>query len=88
VTLWEQEQHGRTIVHLANRTVPWTLPTDERQITEIVPLHDVRLVIRGRWRNPKVTGRGAGVSWRTEEDRLAVTVDKINAYAAVVVEEA
>jgi hypothetical protein len=31
VTVWEQSSPRRTIIHLANRTVQWSLPTNERR---------------------------------------------------------
>ena len=86
VTLWRQGSPQRMIVHLANRTVPWTLPTDKRQPTEIIPLRDVQLSMECEWRNPKVSGRGAEVSVRIDGNRLIVSVADLGAYAAVVVE--
>lgn len=93
VTLWRQPALRRTIVHLANRTVPWTLPTVQRQPTEIVPLHGVRIEldappeVRGeQGQGVRVTGRQAGVRSRREGSRITVDVERVNAYAAVVIE--
>ena len=86
VTLWRQESPRRVIVHLANRTVPWTLPTDKRQPTEIIPLRDVQLSMECEWRSPKVSCRGAKYAGRVEGHQLTVSVAELGAYAAIVVE--
>jgi len=86
VTLWRQEAPQRLIVHLANRTVPWTLPTDSRQPTEIIPLRDVRLLLASPWPNPQVCARGAQVSSQVGGAQLAISVAELGAYAAVLVE--
>jgi hypothetical protein len=86
VTVWRQSAPERTIIHLANRTVAWTLPTDARQITEIVPLHKVEVMIRSPYPEVSVTGRGADVSARREGDKLRIMVSNLHAYGAVVIE--
>ena len=86
VTLWEQDAPRRVIVHLANRTVPWTLPTDRRQPTEIIPVHNLQLSLPCEWPNPKVSCRRAQISSSVEAGRLTVSVAKLGAYAAVLVE--
>jgi hypothetical protein len=86
VTLWRQESPQRLIVHLANRTVPWTLPTDTRQPTEIIPLRDLQLILQCPWPNPQVTCRGAQVSSRTERDHLTLSLAELDVYAAILVE--
>jgi len=88
VTLWRQPALERTIIHLANRSVAYTLPTDERQITEILPVHDVTVTIASPCANPRVSGRQAEVSARVDGRRLVVQVPVLNAYAAIVVEPA
>ncbi|NLG51069.1 MAG: hypothetical protein GX552_13260 [Chloroflexi bacterium] len=85
-TLWQQERPRRTIIHLANRTVPWTLPTDSRQPTEIIPLRDIQLSLECEWRNPRVSCRGAQVSARMDGHQLTVSVAELGAYAAILVE--
>lgn len=85
VTVWHQEKLNRTIVHLANRTVPWTLPTKKRQITEIIPLRDIELAIESPCENPSVTCRGAEIHHRIDRNRLVVSVSKLDAYAAVLI---
>ncbi len=86
-TLWRQEQLGRTIIHLANRSVAWSLPTDARRITEIIPVHDFILRIPTPCSNPRVECRGAEITHHIEANILVVTVKKLDAYAAVIVEE-
>jgi len=86
VTVWRQTDAERTIIHLANRTAPWTLPTDARQITEIIPVHDVEVALDAPYPDAVVTGRQAQVSARREGDRLLVHVPVVRAYAAIVIE--
>jgi len=86
VTVWRQPALPRTVVHLANRSVPWTLPTDQRQISEILPVHDVAVTLRVPYPDPKVSARGAKVRARTEKDRLTATISVLHAYAAIVIE--
>ena len=85
VTVWRQEDEARSIIHLCNRTVPWTLPTDERQISEIIPLHDVEISLKMPSARPTVACRGSRVTSRVEGDRLTITLDRLDAYAAVLV---
>lgn len=86
VTVWEQRAPQRLIVHLANRTVPWTLPTDRRQPTEIIRLPRVQLFMECPWSAPIVSCRGAGVSWQVDGHELSIVVSDLDAYAAVVME--
>lgn len=86
VTLWQQPDISRTIIHLCNRTVPWTLPTDAREFTEIVPVHGVEVTIRTPYPDPVVTCRGTGVDTNLDGDQLTIRVDVLNAYAALVIE--
>jgi hypothetical protein len=85
-TLWKQPAAGRTIVHLANRTVAWSLPTDERQITEVIELRDVSVSLPAPAGSPRVSARRARCTHRVDGDRLVVTIDRLGAYAAIVVE--
>ncbi len=87
VTCWKQSDLNRTIIHLANRTVPWTLPTNNRQISEIVPVHNVEISMDSPFVNPKVSCRGAEICSRLVDGRLEICLDKLDAYAAVVIEE-
>jgi len=86
VTVWRQTTPERTIIHLANRTVPWTLPTDERQITEIIPVHDIEVTIDAPYRDCVVTARDADVSAHTDGDKLVARAAVVKAYAAIVIE--
>ena len=92
VSLWSQPVPGkpgstRLIVHLANRTAAWSLPTDERQITEVIELRDVRVSLAAPRAGAKVSARKSRESHGIEGDRLVVTLDRVGPYAAVVVEE-
>ena len=88
VTLWRQPQVPRTIIHLANRTVPWTLPTDTRQITEIVPVHGLEVRMPSPYGRSHVSCRGADAVARVDGDHLVVRVSALEAYAAIVIEPA
>ena len=86
-TLWQQRQLKRTIVHLANRSVTWTLPTDERQITDILPVHGVEVTMPAPCPEPTVSCRGADVTARVEDGRLTMRIPVLHAYAALVIED-
>jgi len=86
VTIWRQSAPERTILHLANRTVAWSLPTDARQITEIIPLRDVRVTMDDPYPHSSVAGRGAAVTARANGSKLVITVSELRAYAAIVME--
>jgi len=86
VTLWRQPQVPRIIVHLANRSVAWTLPTDARQITEILPVHDVEITMPAPWPGPKVACRRAEVEWTSDGAEIAMRIPALDAYAAIVIE--
>ena len=87
VTVWRQEKPNRTIIHLANRTVAWTLPTDNRQITEIIPVYDIELVMKKPCDNPVVTSRHAQITFRTKDNNLVVNINQLLAYAAIVISQ-
>jgi hypothetical protein len=86
VTVWRQESRRRLVVHLANRTVPWSLPTDAREITEIIPVHDVEISLPCPFADPFVSARHAEVTFRVVDDRLLVRLARLEAYAAVLIE--
>ena len=87
VTVWRQEAPKRLIIHLANRTVPWSLPTDTREISEIIPVHGVEISLPTPFVRPSVSARHAEVSAHEENGRLVLRVAKLEAYAAVLLEE-
>ena len=88
VTVWRQAAPERTIIHLANRTVAWTLPTDSRQITEIIPLREVQVGVESPYPNPSVSGREAQVRAEVDGARLNIAVRDLGPYAAIVIEPA
>ncbi|MBI5724405.1 MAG: beta-galactosidase trimerization domain-containing protein [Planctomycetes bacterium] len=89
VTLWKQPRPERTIIHLANRTVPHTLPTRSRQITEIVPVHDISLELPAPYADTRVSARQTNVACqRLKDNRLRLALDCVQSYAAVVLEPA
>lgn len=86
VTLWEQPALDRTIIHIANRTVPWTVPTRARQITEVTPVHDIELSIAAPHGNPKITCRHCEADFSIDSGRLIIRIPVVEEYAAVLVE--
>jgi hypothetical protein len=87
VTLWEQPDKKRTIIHVANRTVQWSLPTMEREIREIVPVHDIEISLPCLSSNPKVTARHTDVAVEEIGGRLVMKLGKVDDYAAIVIEQ-
>lgn len=87
VTLWHQPARRRVILHLANRTVPWTLPTQQRQITEIIPVYELELSMENPFAKTVVSSRGAKIRIHKKGKRLGITVLKLDAYAAITMDE-
>jgi hypothetical protein len=85
VTIWRQHAPPRTIIHLANRSVPWTLATGARKITEILPVHDVEMRLPGRAERLNVSGRGAHVHVVQTTPDLVLRLPVLQAHAAVVI---
>jgi hypothetical protein len=85
-TVWRTTTSDRLIVHLANRTVAYSLPTHRRQPLEIVPVHDVEIEIEAPGDEPAVSARQAQISWDVRDRKLLVRVRELGAYAAVVVD--
>lgn len=86
VTVWRQPDQNRTIIHLANRTVQWSLPTNQREIREIVPVHDIELSIPSLYENPHVTARHTDVAVSEADGRLVMRLSRVEDYAAAVIE--
>jgi hypothetical protein len=86
VTVWRQEASQRLILHLANRTVPWSLPTDAREISQIVPVHDLEISLPAPFARLSISARHAKVSQRQQAGRLILRVKRLDAYAAVLIE--
>jgi hypothetical protein len=86
VTVWRQEALNRTIIHLANRSVAWTLPTDARQISEVLPVHDLEVSLDMLGSNVSVTGRGIEVELLSQGERVILRVPKLGVYGAIVIE--
>jgi hypothetical protein len=86
VTLWKQPDVPRTIIHLANRSVAHTLPTHERQFTEILPVRDVEITMIPPHPNPRVRARQARVKAQAQGDELVLRIPVLDAYAAIIIE--
>jgi hypothetical protein len=82
VTMWRRGD-SELIVHLANRTVAWTLATKQRQPTEIVPLHEVKLRLPWPFSVAKVTARHTEIDWHIADGELVINIEQIHAYAAI-----
>ncbi len=85
VTVWRQAAPERLILHLANRTVPWSLPTDTREISEIIPVHDLEISLPMPFPRLAVSARHAEVSYEEGNGRLRLRLATLEAYAAVLI---
>jgi len=68
--------------------VAWSLPTNAREITEIIPLHDVEIALDNPYPESSVTGRDLELRPRVEGRTLIVDVPLLHVYGAVVIEPA
>jgi hypothetical protein len=85
VTVWRQETPERMIIHLANRT---PLAHDMPRLQEISPLRDVEIEWESPYPSPKVTCRKAAATTTSEGTTVRIRIDKLDVYAAVVIEPA
>jgi hypothetical protein len=85
VTLWRQKAPERTIIHLANRT---PLAHDMLRIHEVPPLSGVTIEFESHYPDPHVTCRQATATTTLGGSKVRVQIDKLEVYAAVVVEPA
>jgi len=85
VTVWRQNTPERTIIHLANRTHS---AHDMPRVHEIPALREIRVELESPCPAPRVTCRGAAATVMLEKKRLIVRIDRLEVYAAVVVEPA
>ena len=83
VTVWQQKTPERVIIHLANRTA---LAHDMPRIHEIPPLTDITLEFESPYLQPRITCRRAPATTILEGKKVRVNIDKMEVYAAVVVE--
>lgn len=84
VTVWQQEAPERTILHLANLT---PLAHDMPKIHEIAPVCDVRLEMENPYPAARVSFRGAEGTASIDGNRIAVTLPRMEVYAAVLIEK-
>lgn len=89
VTLWRREAAGQLIIHLANRTVTWSLPSHRRQPVEIVPVRDVELELELETVDAglQISARNGEISWEIRGAHLHVRLHELRAYAALVIED-
>ncbi len=83
VTLWQQDTPNRTIIHLANLT---PLAHDMPRIHEIAPVCDVRIEIENPYPAAHVTFRGTEGTACMDANKIAVTIPRMEVYAAVLIE--
>ena len=83
VTVWRQTAPERMIIHLANRTA---LAHDMPRIHEIVPLRDIVIEFESPHPSAHVTCRGAEINAEVNANNVRVHIDKLDVYAAVVIE--
>lgn len=84
VTVFRQDAGRRTIVHLADQTQS---AQDMTRITEILPVHDIELVIKRPYADSKISCRGAACTSSVQGANLQVNLSRLDSYAAVVIEE-
>jgi hypothetical protein len=82
VTLWEQPEQNRRILHLANRT---QTPENLEKVNEVVELPSMNFRMPVPAGNVEVSGRHAHVTCERDGDDLVIRVLGMRAYAAVVV---
>ena len=83
VNVWHQETPERFILHLANRT---PLAHDMPKIHEIAPVCDVRLEMVNPYPAARVTFRGAEGTAAMDGNKIAITIPRMEVYAAVLIE--
>ncbi|HOC70030.1 MAG TPA: beta-galactosidase trimerization domain-containing protein [Candidatus Hydrogenedentes bacterium] len=83
VNVWHQETPERFILHLANRT---PLAHDMPKIHEIAPVCDVRLEMVNPYPAARVTFRGAEGTAAMVGNKIAITIPRMEVYAAVLIE--
>jgi hypothetical protein len=86
-TVRRDARRGRVVVHLANRTVAWSLPTHRRQPDEIVSVSGVRVEIDQPFSDPVVSVRRASADVVCDGTTVSVTIHRLDAYAAVVIDQ-
>lgn len=84
VTLWEQPDPKRMIIHVANRSVQYTLPSGEREVKQIVPVHDIEISVPCS-ANARVEARHSDFATSLANGRLTIRLLRVEDYAAVVV---
>jgi hypothetical protein len=84
VTVWEQVSPRRTIIHLANLSVQWSMPTSARQVFEIVPAHGIEILLPRPYDKTAVSARHTEAAVTERDGELAITLSGVEDYAAVV----
>jgi hypothetical protein len=85
VTVWHQETPERRVIHLANHT---SLAHDMPRIHEITPLHDLEIEFESPYPAPRVSCRGASVNAECNGATVRIRIEKMDVYAALLVEPA
>ena len=87
VTVRRTSDRRRLVIHLANRTVAWSLPTHRRQPDEIVVVCGVRVEIDQPFPDPMVTIRRADADIAMDGTTVTVALHRLEAYAAIVIDD-
>jgi hypothetical protein len=86
ITVWRQPAPERLILHFANRTVAAALH-DIRHIAAIIPVRDIEVTLPKPYPQFRISARQAQTRWHEHDGQLTITLDRLEAYAAVVIEE-
>lgn len=86
--VWKDEEKNRLVAKFSNRTVPQAIPTRHTRsdIGEIIPVHNIALVLRANSKKIKVFSPQTKVRVTRKGEYAKVTLEKLDAYASVVIE--
>lgn len=88
IMLWKDEQRNRFVFKFSNRTVPQAIPTRHTRsdIGEIIPLNNIKLVLKKRFKKIKAFSLETNVKVVENGDEINIFLERLGAYASVVVE--
>lgn len=85
ITVWRQPAPERTVLHFANRTTAATT-CDTRHIAAIIPVHGLEVALPQPYPGCRVSARQTQVHGREQDGQLTITLERLEAYAAAVIE--
>jgi len=88
IMVWEDESKNRLIFKLSNRTIPQAIPTrhTRRDVDEIIPISNIELLLKTKWKKIKVFSAETNVKVAKTGNEVRIVIDKLDAYASVVLE--